>query len=322
MNNWNLTIQNFFTAVIHHWKWMIGIIFVFLAAGLVCGKMFSHLASAEGNGSAQVIQEAQFSESLELDYYNTCYDNLTEQKQMLIDYANKIRLDKTTTSEQVRQLTEYCEKLDNYETTVLSKILEKLTLTGNFYVPDELREEAVSYYTYLQKTTEDALIKAQSARELLDSIGGLSTTNEEINSIYSAILSLANKYVQYQLDLQNFEEILYLLQDDYSTLYQNSQQMELSLADAAADLNLLIQEGNSLFNEISKSNHLNITYQIVENKAIYNIAHTTRLATSSEAFSAFVFFFVLVGICVGYYVALCKEAKLNSSPNKAEQKKS
>ena len=59
--------------------------------------------------------------------------------------------------------------------------------------------------------------------------------------------------------------------------------------------------------EIAQENHLNITFSAEQEDVTVQIGHTTRPATRQEAFTAFVIFFGLVGICAGGFFVLCRE---------------
>ena len=63
----------------------------------------------------------------------------------------------------------------------------------------------------------------------------------------------------------------------------------------------------SKLEEIAQENHLNITFSAEQEDVTVQIGHTTRPATRQEAFTAFVIFFGLVGICAGGFFVLCRE---------------
>ena len=79
------------------------------------------------------------------------------------------------------------------------------------------------------------------------------------------------------------------------------------LDDAARALDARAEEAVALLEEIAQENHLNITFSAEQEDVTVQIGHTTRPATRQEAFTAFVIFFGLVGICAGGFFVLCRE---------------
>ena len=143
--------------------------------------------------------------------------------------------------------------------------------------------------------------------KVLQSIGGLTSTDENINATYAALLSQAAQYGQLQLDLEHYETMLEMLDNNYTQVRADSLKMESQLEEAESELDRLGQECCQMVWEIALENHLDITASTSGEELSVTIGHTNRPATRQEAFTAFVIFFGLVGMCAGGFFALCWE---------------
>ena len=309
-----LSFKRLVQATVHGWKWILGIILAFTVVGVICGFLFSKQVSAEGSGYAEAFEHVDFQPlDQKLNYYTQYYSYLLQQQKHLLAYVQNVQADHTIDDAQNERLTEVTMLLNEFDITVIDPIAVRLSEPDAFFLPDSLREDAIREYTGLLETTKDNITRSEYALTILQSIGGLNTSDAAINETYAEILNEASQYAQRQLDLQNYTEKLKLLQEDYITLRANSQEMERQLDDATDQINQLVEQTNALLSEIAQTNHLEITFSINADETSLTalIAHTNRLATQEEAFAAFVVFFVLAGICVGMFAALCKELRIH-----------
>ena len=315
-----LTFQMIWLAILRRWKTMVAIFLIFLALGTASGFVFGHRASAEGAGSADQWEPVNFdSIMLDLMYYNSCYSELSKQSDYLYTYVDTVQLDTTITKEQSQQLLSLREEITKYQQEVLLGLDEALNDANMLYVPDQLRQEALKEYTRLRNSTQQRMIQAENAKSLLESIGGLTSTNEDINATYSTLLSEAAQYGQLQLDLEWYEKMLGKLENDYVQVRADSQEMASWLEQSAEELNELGQACYQAVEEIALENHLDVTTSVSEDELTVLIDHTNRPVTQQEAFSAFVLFFALVGICVGAFFALCREYADHKKDSTAQQ---
>ena len=307
------TFQMIGLAILRRWKRVVVTFLLFLALGVASGFLFANRASADGSGSAVQWQPVDFeSVTFDLEYYTSCHTSLSQESRDLYTYVNTVHLDSTITKEQNQQLLSLCEEITKYQQEVLSEVGDTLLATDAFYVPFQLRQDAVKEYTRLRNNTQDQMVKAESAIALLQSIGGLTSTNENINDTYSSLLCQAAQYGQLQLDLDKYNWILDRLENNYTLVQADSREMESQLDQAVAELNELGEKCYQVVQEIALENHLNITIDTKTNSSelaelTVLINDTTRPATQKEAFIAFVLFFALAGLCVGGFAALCKE---------------
>lgn len=310
MTYYDITFRTLLSALRHRWKFLLIFIAACLLAGVACGFLFADRASAEGSGGAPQWQSVDFeSVTLDLNYYSNCYTSLSQKSGTLYTYVNSVCLDTTMTEDQYQCLLSLCKEITEYQEKVLTEISKDLSALDAFYIPSSLRQDAVQEYTWLRDSTRDQMVKAENAMALLQSIGGLTSTNEDINATYASLLSQAAEYGQLQLNLEKYEKILDRLENDYTRVQADSWKMKSQLEQAAADLNELGQECYQTVQEIAVENHLDITASENGKELTVSIDHTNRPATRQEAFLAFVLFFGLVGVGVGGYAALWQECK-------------
>lgn len=314
MKYYDFAITDIAAAIRHQWKMILGVIVSFLVIGAIGGFLFSDQASAENNGSAQSYEEITMEdEKITLTYYSDWYEMLTVKRQELYSYIEAVQLDDTITQVQNEQLTQQMTELEQYEEETLAPILKLMDAPNAFFIPDTLYAEAILEYQKLVVTTEQNLEKAEYAAQLLESMGGINTTDETINDTYASILNEAANYQQLKLDLELYQSRLTLLQNNADTLRKDSANMDVMLTEAMEQLNDLREQCNTLLDEISTQNHLNLAYGWNQDAFRVTIDHTNRLATKEEAFFALILFCGLTGICVGMFFALCRECKRNGA---------
>ena len=308
MNNRELRVQDLISGFRRDWKLFLVIVAGFLLLGLAAGFFFSGRASAEGSGSAQAWEPVDFAEvPMGITYYVDCYDYIKEQRKVLCSYIDGVRNDSSITESQQEQLLEMKEEILIFDEDELVPIYWDLNAPDAFYLPDELRQSTLAQYRRERETLLQNISKSEYARSLLDTVGGLSTSDAAVNEIYASILSQAAEYRQLQLDLEQLDTRLNLLENEYPALRQASEEMAQRLDDAARALDARAEEAVALLEEIAQENHLNITFSAEQEDVTVQIGHTTRPATRQEAFTAFVIFFGLVGICAGGFFVLCRE---------------
>lgn len=303
-----LTFQQIPRAIVHQWKWILMVTALFLAIGAGAGFAFSSQASAEASGTAEKFQSKAFQpKKIELSYYNDFYSYLVTQQGYLFTYLDTVRIDSTITAKQGDELADFLEEINQYNEEILQEIAVELSTPYSLYIPNALRDDAINEYTRLLETTQQEMVKSQHANELVQSIGGLNTTDAAINETYAALLNEAARYGQLQLNLKDYEQKLDLLNNNYDEVQDESQALDKMLLEAQDTLQVLVQNANTLLKEIAAENHIDLTINPTEENLEVFIDHTNRMATKEEAFAAFVVLFGMIGICAGCYIALCRE---------------
>ena len=237
MNNRELRVQDLISGFRRDWKLFLVIVAGFLLLGLAAGFFFSGRASAEGSGSAQAWEPVDFAEvPMGITYYVDCYDYIKEQRKVLCSYIDGVRNDSSITESQQEQLLEMKEEILIFDEDELVPIYWDLNAPDAFYLPDELRQSTLAQYRRERETLLQNISKSEYARSLLDTVGGLSTSDAAVNEIYASILSQAAEYRQLQLDLEQLDTRLNLLENEYPALRQASEEMAQRLDDAARAL--------------------------------------------------------------------------------------
>lgn len=195
-----------------------------------------------------------------ITYYVDCYDYIKEQRKVLCSYIDGVRNDSSITESQQEQLLEMKEEILIFDEDELVPIYWDLNAPDAFYLPDELRQSTLAQYRRERETLLQNISKSEYARSLLDTVGGLSTSDAAVNEIYASILSQAAEYRQLQLDLEQLDTRLNLLENEYPALRQASEEMAQRLDDAARALDARAEEAVALLEEIAQENHLNITF--------------------------------------------------------------
>ena len=90
---------------------------------------------------------------------------------------------------------------------------------------------------------------------------------------------------------------------------------------AAEELNDLIEEVSSIANAIAAENHFNLTVQYNEKGvSTTSILHTHRENDPQEVFQVLTIFCTLVGVCVGGFFAVCRQAKREKKEEREQSK--
>mgnify|MGYP000967788322 CR=1 FL=1 len=253
MNNRELRVQDLISGFRRDWKLFLVIVAGFLLLGLAAGFFFSGRASAEGSGSAQAWEPVDFAEvPMGITYYVDCYDYIKEQRKVLCSYIDGVRNDSSITESQQEQLLEMKEEILIFDEDELVPIYWDLNAPDAFYLPDELRQSTLAQYRRERETLLQNISKSEYARSLLDTVGGLSTSDAAVNEIYASILSQAAEYRQLQLDLEQLDTRLNLLENEYPALRQASEEMAQRLDDAARALDARAEEAVALLEEIAQ----------------------------------------------------------------------
>lgn len=316
----DITFRRIADAVIHQWKWLVGMTVVGIAAGLLCGVFFSHRAASQTSGTAEPLESVDFSEvDPSLSYYDACCTVLEKQKQTLLSYLDAVLDSQRVSEANTEELKDFEKDVLRYGEETLTPISKELGAVNRFYLPDGMRQEAIDEYSRLRDEAVQDIAHAEYARQLLDSIGGLSTTDESVNSIYASILNQAFQYGQLKTDLQTYEKRLDLLENNYDVLRQESEEMEQKLEDACDELRDLTEALNQLLTDISGEEALDISSGMKNGELQVSVTYTNFPASEKDAFAAFVVFFSLAGICVGAFAALCKECRQKGNPSPRQE---
>ena len=304
MRTYEFTFEQILQAFRHHWRCFVITLAVFLALGIASGFAFSGKATAEGSGGMQKYDFPAFEqEPIRLSFYHDYYTHLTEQLQVIKAYLNATAQDTTITAEQKEEISALTEKVDVFSGNVLDEIEEMVNDSSAIYIPDGLQEDAIKYYKNAKDNAQMSIEWIDNAKATLESMDGLSIPSEKVDDAYLSVLVEILRRPAYVKQVEVCEGRLAVLENDYGTIQQGSQNLERMLNDASKSLDDLAKEMNELLEEIAQTNHIFIERQD-DDKAEVIVNHTHRLSTQEEAFSALLLFFVLTGICIGCVLVL------------------
>lgn len=317
MKELDITFSTILHAFKHQWKCFFATVLIFSLLGAGAGCLYAGRGAASASGSAEPLQETDFSNlDYNKDYYNACYNSLSLAYQNAVSYLNTVSEEKTLTSEQSQQLMEYSMELQTYNKETLLPIKTTLGLTGKLYIPEEFLQDCVTEYESKLLDIEYSLILSEQAAEIVKSMDAPALDNEDITKTYSSLLSQANNYGYLLKNKTIYGEYLDLLQNHMDQVQADSRKIERMLNTALRKLNKATAEICATVDSIAQEKHLNISMQYDKNGAVTAaIAHTHRAATSQESFLAIFLFCVLTGICGGAFFAVCLEARYESRKN-------
>lgn len=327
MNIYSITFQTFLNTFRHQWKRVLISVLLFAMLGAAAGVFFQGRGMAEAGGGTQPLEPVDFSKAARTqDYYANCLQLLTDTMYNLNAYFSSLDAnigadlkkqdvpDSPKTPETLKAL-ETLEVLDalSRETAVLQstrlKPLESaLGEAGAIYTPEEYLKGMADRYTRELATLRMDLISAEAATETVrqmdapDYDGGYSGS-------YATLLSLAAQYPTLLRTQAITEQYLDKLTNHMPEILAECHRVEGELEAAAEELNALLDRFIPLADELAREAGLTFTPTGTSGRVDITVTHAHRASSNQESFAVIVIFFVLVGLCLGVFFAVCREAK-------------
>lgn len=261
------------------------------------------------------------------DYYTDCLRLLTDTMTNLNSYISSVSSNVLPNADAAPE-TERRDALDalKRDAAVLQssriKILRSsLEEPGAIYAPEEYLDGMADRYTRELATLQMDLIAAETATETIrqmdapDYDGGYSGS-------YASLLSLASQYPTLLRTQAVTEQYLDNLTNHMPEIRAECRRVERELEAAAEELNTLLDRFILLADEIAKEAGLTFTPTATSERVDITVTHSHRASSAGESFAVIMIFCVLVGLCLGVFLAVCREAKeekkrLSSSVEKA-----
>ena len=134
-------------------------------------------------------------------------------------------------------------------------------------------------------------------------------SDEASLSNYNDLLSRAYAYTSYLRDLDTYRARLERLRSEEDMICADGREMARQQKNVAGALNALSKQTAEFAEELAEKRLLNITVQYsADNALTVTAVHTHRAATAQENFQIVWLFCTLSGLCVGAFLALCREA--------------
>lgn len=324
MKTYTISAQTVFSAVRHQWKRILVIVLIFAVLGAGGGFLFANAGSSEvGGGGAKALPKVDIETVVRSPaYFNDCLEELIGCHKMLDCYLGLSSIVNTLPTEQVEPLLERLDVLNKekyiFQQIILAPLQNTLEKRSAFYIPEEFLDDIADRYESRLASIEIELLSAEVAAETVRQMGvpgyfgevGYDGSSVVINTYANLLMEAAN-YGDLLKSQAVLEEALRLLRDEPEQMYSESRRMEKELNEAAGELNTLLEEASKLANDIGKAANLIFSVEFGEETSSYRLAamHTYRAVSLVESFAAIELFCVLVGIFVGAFFAVCREAK-------------
>lgn len=312
MKAYSITFQTILNALKRRWKAILAWTLAFALLGAAAGWFFRGRGMAEPGGSAQPLKAVDFSALPRTqNYYTACLTALNSGADGLNLYLSVV----SGNANPRKEPSETLEALDAVETELsefravrIVPLQSVLNEAGAVIVPAEFLDGMADRCARELASLRMDLIAAEAATETIrqmdapDYDGGFSGS-------YGNLLALASQYPTMLRTQAVTEKSLDRLQNHMSEVQAEGRRIERELEAAAGELNALLERFTGLADEIAKEDGLIFT-PTFENDRTSDVVvtHGHRASSAQESFAVIVLFCVLVGLCSGAFLAVCREA--------------
>ena len=315
MKTYTISAQTVVSAAKHQWKRFLAIILAFTVLGAGAGLLFADRGSSEsGGGGADTLPKVDFNTvAYTKDYYSDCLQALVTAYNLLNTYlstVSSVELPDGSVETLLERLTALNTETSEVQKNILAPLQTSLAENGAIYIPEEFMDDLANQYESQLSSIEFDLLVAEVATETIRQMGVPNYDNIFVISSYTSLIQQAENYGNLLKSQAVYEKTLAILRDEPERVRSESRQMEQELDKASADLNTLLDKASQVAEGIGKAADVFITLQ--PNGTSYKVVvnYTYRAVPLAESFAAIELFCVLVGICVGGFFAVCREAKV------------
>ncbi len=307
-----ISLHTIWDAFRHQWKIFLLTVLVFALLGIGAGVLFAEKGAAPAAGSAQEIEPLSLADILYDDqYYQSCGDALYQQYDMSRQYLSFLS-GQSVPEEWQETLEDLQEELSVFYKAYYQKIRVALNSWDTLYVPPEFMEEQTAKYEQLLRQARYDLISAEAAAEIVKSMDAPSIEGKGILQSYEELLSQAADYGSIKRDISRYEHILEQLSVDSAVMLENSREMDQWVDEAVDRINSIGAAISQAAEELAEDQNWNIEFTQSWDQYEFLVKHTHGESTRQESFAVLVLFCTLCGICVGGFLAVCREATLVS----------
>lgn len=197
--------------------------------------------------------------------------------------------------------------MDILQSGRLKQLESALGKADAVYAPEEYLDGLAVRCAQDLATLRMDLIAAEAATETIrqmdapDYDGGFSGS-------YNTLLSLASQYPSLLRDQAVLEKYLDDLTNHMPEIREECRRVEGDLEAVAGEFNALLGRFTPLADELAKEAGLTFTPTVKDGKTEITVTHSHRASSAGESFAVIAVFFVLVGLCLGAFLAVCREA--------------
>lgn len=313
MNLYSITFQTVLNAFRHQWKRILVTVLLFALLGAAAGFLFQGRGMAEAGGSAQPLPPVDYTQVPRTwDYYTDCLalltDTMTNLNSYIASVSTNAALAATPDPERQAALAVLSREAAVLQSARLKPLKSALEEAGAIYAPEEYLDGMADRYTRELASLRMDLVAAREATETIrqmdapDYDGGFSGS-------YNALLSLASRYPTMLRTQAVTEKYLDDLTNRMPEIRTECRRVERELRTAAEELNALMNRFIPLAGEIAREANLTFTPAVKDGKTEITVTHSHRASSAGESFAVMAAFCVLVGLCLGVFLAVCREAK-------------
>ena len=310
MREFEITFASFIGAVKHHWILMLSSLVLFSLLGAGTGYWHANRGSADADGDADALIRAEVTElTQDAEYYTNVQSTLNLAYQNACTYVKSITDIPSLTNDERLKLEKQLKALTLFEKEKLKPIADRLYAPDAVYVLDDYIPKLIETYENELVSVRRNLIVSEQAVKIIEAMDAPSVDNENSLANYNALLTQAYDYGNYLLQQEIYTERLEKLRNDANSISTSSREIGRLQKEAVRQLNQITEEISNEADALAKAHVLNIGTQYDSAGTLSVIVtHTHRAATPQDNFLIVWIFCTLTGMCVGAFLALCREA--------------
>lgn len=309
MNVYSITFQTVLNALRHQWKRILAFVLLFALLGAAVGFFFRSRGMAEAGGGAQPLVQVDFAQTVRTqDYYTGCLRLLTDTIANLNAYVSLLTANATPNLAQQAALDTLSQEVVVLQSSRLRPLQRALEEAGAVYVPEECLDGLAERYVQELENLRMDLIAAEAATETIRQMDA-PNYDGNFSGSYTTLMSLAAQYPTLLRSKAVTEKYLDKLTNHMPEVRVECRRMERELEAVCGELNALLDRFTSLADEVAKEAGLSFVPTVQNGKTEILLTHSHRASSAQESFAVIELFCVLVGICFGTFLAVCREAK-------------
>lgn len=313
MKTYQITAQTIVSAMKRQWKSFLAVVLAFAVLGAAGGWLYAGRGSSEeGGGGAQPLSKVDFQKvAYTQAHYRDCYQALSDSFDTLAPYLDTAFGAVALTEELAERRTALEMEMEIFLQNHLLPLQYTLREAGALYVPEEFLDGLTAQYESQLSAVRMDLLAAEVATETIRQMGSFASQNGDVINNYLGLLSQAQQYGTLLQNQASYEMILDRLRNETEQIRAGSRQVKQRLDEAVQVLNALLEDASRTADEIGSEAALDIHFQLNQKTGMMEpvVTHTYRASSNLEAAALVTLFCVLLGVCAGAFLAVCREAK-------------
>lgn len=281
---------------------------LFVIIGVIAGFLYVSDDTIVYKASADKISSVS-DEYIVYDenYYSVYYNDIVDKIDDIVKYTNKLAtINNNNNNEQIAKIEFNVKTLKENEVNILKTLIQY-----KYTFPVEFTNDVLEYYQNQIIDTERKILSASASKDFIMGIQGNVPEATATVTLYNQAFENASSLSAHISSLDYYNYRLSLLEDT-ETIQINGVEVLKNLEIANEKINIYIDELNKLSEEIAIETSSIIKAGIgvnVQTPSIFDvvIADTYTPPNKTTEMLAFVIFFGLVGVALGYLTALYKE---------------